>query len=144
MKSGRFRIVTSLLAAASLVAAYFAAEFYHQNSIRTLAQNLVTEASRSLLQGDNPDGFLALIDEATGMPMPDVDFLSRFGELIAIDPPSGETFVPPLLSEATGTASFNMRAHFAFGTADIEAQMVFRDGAWKLRSYQLIPGAGAM
>jgi len=144
MKSGRFRIVTSLLATASLLAAYFAAEFHHQNSTTALARNLVTEASRSLLQSGNPARLVALVDEATNMPMPDVDFLSRFGELIAMDTPSGEIFVPPLLSEAPGTASFSMRAHFAFGTADIQAQMEYREGAWKLRSYLVTPGAGAM
>ena len=39
MKTGIFRIVATLFAAVSLVAAYFAAEFYHENSASALARH---------------------------------------------------------------------------------------------------------
>jgi len=144
MKSGRVRIVTTLFGAVALVATYFAAELHHQNRTSVLAQTLVTDASRSLLDGGDADAFVALLDETASVQMPDVAFLSRFGELLAMDNPSGETNVPPLFSAAPGTASFSMRAHFALGTADIQAQMEYRNGLWKLLSYELTPGPGVM
>ena len=76
--------------------------------------------------------------------VPDVAFLSRFGDLIAMETPAGDIFVPPLFSSSPGTASLTLRASFAYGTADIQTQLSYREGEWRLLSYTLTPGAGVM
>lgn len=144
MKSGRLRIVTTLLTAASLVAVYFAAEFLHQTRSSALARDLVADASRVLLQEADPAALLALLEDPAAAALPDLEALQRFGDLLAMDQPSGEIVVPPLFSGAEGTASFSFRAHYAYGTADVNAQLGYRDGAWALLRYELIPGPGVM
>lgn len=144
MKSGFSRILTTLVAVASLVAAYFAAEFYHQSSSSALAQSLVSESTRELLSGGDPRAIPALADTGANVAVPDVAFLSRFGDLIAMETPAGDIFVPPLFSSSPGTASLTLRASFAYGTADIQTQLSYREGEWRLLSYTLTPGAGVM
>jgi hypothetical protein len=144
LKTGIFRIVASLFAAVSLVAAYFAAEFYHETSTSALARNTLSDASRMLLEGGNPSAIPALAASGSTIPRPDVEFLREFGDLIAMEQPDGEVFVPPLFSSTPGNASLRLRASFAYGTADVAAQLSFRDGEWRLLSYTLTPGAGVM
>lgn len=144
MKSGRFRILATLSVAASLVAAYFAAEFYHQTRTSALVETRVMNASRALLEGGDSGDFFAMPEDAAGSQAPDIAGLNRFGDLVAIDPLAGETFVPPLLSKLPGTANFTTRAHYARGTVDIRTQLEYTEGAWHLLSYELIPGPGVM
>lgn len=144
MKSSSFRILTTLVAVVSLGAAYFAAEFYHQTSTSALAKTIVSDATGELLAGGDPRAIPALADTGANVAIPDVAFLTAFGDLIAMETPAGDIFVPPLLSSTPGSASFTLRASFAYGTADIQAQLVYREGEWKLLSYTLTPGAGVM
>lgn len=144
MKSGLFRILTTLAAVASLVAAYFAAEFYHQTSTSVLAQTFVSDATRELLAGGDPRAIQALADTGANVAIPDVAFLSGFGDLIAMETPAGDIFVPPLFSSTPGSASFTLRASFAYGTADIQTRLAYREGEWKLLAYTVTPGAGVM
>lgn len=144
MKTSRFRILSTLFAAGSLVAIYFAAEAWHVESTEALARTQIAAASTALLRDGNGDFLLALVDTPSDFAMPDLAFLSRFQELVAVDTPSGEIFVPPLFSATPGRAALSMRAHFARGTADIHAELEYREGQWHLLRYDLLPGRGVM
>ena len=101
-------------------------------------------ASRALLEGGDAGDFFSSPDGTSGINAPDTAALGRFGTLVTIDPLAGETFVPPLLSELPGSASFSTRAHYTYGTVDIRTQLEYREGDWHLLSYELIPGPGVM
>ncbi len=144
MKTGLFRIASTLAAVASLVAGYFAIEFFHQTRTTAEARNLVTNITRSLLDGADAAPLLALVDDDLSLAPPDLTPLERFGELIVLEPAEGNIFVPPLFSGATGSASLQLRASFAYGIADVAAELEYREGDWRLRRYVLTPGRGVM
>ncbi len=144
MKTGLFRIASTLAAVASLVAGYFAIEFFHQTRTTAEARNLVTDITRSLLDGADSAPLLALADDDLSLVPPDLTPLERFGELIVLEPPKGDIFVPPLFSGVTGSASLQLRASFAYGIADVAAELEYREGDWRLRRYVLTPGRGVM
>jgi len=144
MKTGLFRIGSTLFAAISLVAVYFAAESWHLNATSAQARDLVTTASTALLREGNRDVLISFVDSPSTFAMPDLEFLPRFQQLLAMDPPSGEISMPPLFSSTPGRASLGMRAHFSYGTADIQAELEYREGAWRLLRYELTPGLGVM
>lgn len=144
MKTGSFRILSTLAAVVFLVSGYFAAEFFHQTRTTALAHTLVTDITRSLLGDADPAPLLALTDETLPVSLPDLSTVERFGELIVMGQPSGNVFVPPLFSAASGSASLQLGASFAYGTADVSAELEYRQGRWHLRRYVLTPGPGVM
>lgn len=144
MKTGLFRILSTLAAVILLVAGYFAAEFLHQARTTAMARSLVTEITQSLLGNADPAPLLALADGNSDVAAPDLSALARFGELIVLESPSGNVFVPPLFSAVTGSASLQLRASFAYGTADVSAELEYREGTWLLRQFVLTPGSGVM
>jgi hypothetical protein len=144
VKTGLFRILSTLAAVVFLIAGYFAAEFFHQTRSTALAHSLVTDITQSLLGSADAAPLLALADDGINLSVPDLTPLERFGELIVMDAPTGAVFVPPLFSGVTGSASLQLRASFAYGTADVAAELEYRAGAWHLRNYVLTPGSGVM
>ncbi len=144
MKTGLFRIASTLAAVVFLIAGYFAVEFFHQTRTSALAHRLVTDITQSLLGSADPTPLLALTDAGLTPQVPDLTPVQRFGKLIVMDAPSGTVFVPPLFSGVTGSASLQLRASFAYGTADVAAKLEYREGEWHLRSYVLTPGPGVM
>ena len=70
MKTGILRIVASLFAAVSLVAAYFAAECYHETRTSALARNTLSDTARTLLEGGNPGAMPKLKVTATAADAP--------------------------------------------------------------------------
>jgi hypothetical protein len=142
VKSGPFRILSALAAAVFLVAGYFAPEFFHQTRTTAVAYDLMTNITTSLLADADLAPLLAVADDSVAAP--DLTALERFGELIVMDRPAGTVFVPPLFSTVTGSASLQLRASFAYGTADVTAELEYREGAWLVRNYVLTPGRGVM
>jgi hypothetical protein len=88
VKTGLFRIASTLAAVASLVAGYFAIEFFHQTRTTAEARNLVTNITRSLLDGADAAPLLALVDDDLSLAPPDLTPLERFGELKALESPN--------------------------------------------------------
>ncbi len=144
MKTGLFRTASTLAAVVFIVAGNFALEFFHQTRTTALARTLVTDITRSLLGSADSTPLLALADDDLKLAAPDLTPLERFGELIALEPPKGNIFVPPLFSAVTGNASLQLRASFAYGIADVSVELEYREGSWHLRQYVLTPGRGVM
>lgn len=128
--------------ALSLIAAYFAAEFYHRNSLQNELGNLLSSISIPLLGNGNPIPLFENMHEGSPPSNPDMSFIPRFLPLVVLDPFAGNITIAPLLSLEASQATLTSRAHYAMGTADIEAQLIHVEGRWQFTDYRVSAGPG--
>jgi hypothetical protein len=126
----------------TLVAAYFAAEFYHRHSLEKELSNLLSSVSIPLLENGNPIPLFENMYEGSPPSNPDMAFIPRFLPLVVLEPFAGNSTITPLLSLEASTATLSSRAHYAMGTADIKTQLIHSEGRWQFTDYRVVAGPG--
>jgi len=124
----------------------FAAKYFDMTRTTSLALALVTDITQALARIAGPPPPLPeAADAGFNRVPPDLAPLERFGELIAMDTPQeSRGFDPPLFSGITESASLQLQASFACGTAESATDAHYREGAWHLHSRVVTPGRGVI
>ena len=111
--------------------------------IESSAREMLSEVSLQILgQGDASLLFERLEGGVQPTNLGD-SFIYRYLPLIAMDPWEGQIDVPPLYASGMPSAELTARARYSRGVADVHAKLIYRDGAWLIREYEVIQGPAA-
>lgn len=143
MKSLRFSILSGVAVAASLIVVFLVIDYTTRARIERMVRDTLNEISLPLLEKGNPSLLFGQLDEGVQLRSPRMGFITQYLPLIAIDPWEGQVDVPSFYAEGTPQAQLNARAHYSRGVADVRAALVYRDGEWLVREYEVIQGPAA-
>lgn len=143
MKSIKFSIVSGVVVAASLVVVLLIIDYTTTARIKGMAQNTLNQISLPLLEEGNPSFLFGQLDEGVELISPRMTFITQFLPLITLEPWEGSIDVPSFFADGDPSAQLSTRAHYSRGIADVHATIVYRNGAWLVRQYEVIQGPAA-
>jgi hypothetical protein len=143
LKSIRISVLAGAAVAVALVVLFLVVEYVANQRIKAEAESALNAMSLPLLEAGDPSPLFGNLDEGVDLVSPNMGFIRRFLPLVTLDPWQGEIEVPLFFANEEPSAALTTRAHYAGGTADLRARMVFRDGQWRIRDYEVIPGPAA-
>jgi len=143
LKSLRLAIVSGVAVAACLAAVFFIVDYTTRARIERMALNTLNAISLPLLEQGNPRFLFEQLDIGADVTSPSMSFITRYLPLIALDPWEGPIDVPSFYADGTPSAQLAARAHYSRGVADVRATLVYRDGEWLVRQYEVIQGPAA-
>lgn len=143
MKSLRFSIVSGIIVAVCVVAVLQIVNYTTRARIERMAQDTLNQISLPLLELGNPTSLFGQLDEGVDLVSPRMTFITQFLPLITLDPWEGEIDIPAFYASGMPHAELTARAHYSRGVADVSAALVYRDGEWLIREYEVVQGPAA-
>lgn len=143
MKSVRFSILAGALVAVLIVVLTLTIDYVFRTRIEREAQNALNAMSLPLLEAGDPSVLFGNLDQGVDLVSPNMGFIRQYLPLVVLDPWEGRIEVPPFYLAEDPSAVLTSRAHYAGGTAEVRASLMFRDGQWLIRGYEVIPGPAA-
>lgn len=143
MKSVRLAIVSGVAVAACLVAVLLIVDYTSRQRVERMAQDTLNQISLPLLEQGNPSLLFGQLDEGVELVSPNMAFITQFLPLITLAPWEGRVDVPSFYADGVPSAQLRARAHYSRGTADVRASLVYRNGDWLVREYEVIQGPAA-
>ena len=143
MKSLRFSILSGVAVAASLVVVFLVIDYTTRARIERMVHDTLNEISLPLLEKGNPSLLFAQLDEGVQLRSPSMTFITQYLPLIALDAWEGQIDVPAFFANGTPQAQLSARAHYSRGVADVRASLVYHDGEWLVREYEVMQGPAA-
>ncbi len=143
MKSVRFSIFSGVAVAACLAIVLLVIDYTNRSRIERAAIDTLSQISIPLLEQGNPTLLFGQLDAGIDLRSPSMSFITQYLPLIELDSWVGSIEVPSFYAEGTPQARLSARAHYSRGVADVRAALVYRDGRWLIREYEVIQGPSA-
>jgi hypothetical protein len=143
LKSLRLSIISGVVVAVFLAAVLLIVDYSSRARIERMAQSTLNEISLPLLEQGNPTLLFGQLDEGVDLTSPRMSFITQFLPLIVLDVWEGSMEVPSFYAEGVPHAQLAARAHYSRGIADVHATLVYRNGEWLIREYEVIQGPAA-
>ena len=143
MKSLRLSIVSGIAVAACLVIVLLIIDYTTRARVERMALETLNEISLPLLEEGNPSLLFEQLEDGVELMSPNMSFIRQFLPLITLAPWEGQIDVPSFYAQGHPLAQLNARAHYSRGIADLRATLVYHDGEWRVRQFEVIPGPAA-
>lgn len=143
MKSLRFSIASGAAVAVCLVVVLFVLDYATRSRIENMVQDTLNQISLPLLEQGNPTLLFNRLDEGVELISPSMSFITQFLPLISLETWEGQIVVPTYFADGTPYAELTARAHYSRGIADVRASLVYRNGEWLIREYEVLQGPAA-